>query len=670
MTSAWRGSEPDGRVVTLEGEAGIGKTRLAEVFAEIVAAEGGIVLAGRGYPGEGAIAYGPIVGLVRAGLATPDGPRRLASLDDTARADLGRLVELPAGLRPSGAVAWVAPDGPGSRVRLLDAVAAALTALAAGSTPGLLWIDDLHQADDATREAVAYLARRLVSRPILLLLAWRREDLGPAGEVTAGELARLPATTGIVLGRLSRDDVADLVRAVRPADAGDEGLIDAFVADSEGLPLHVAAALASGESPGASTPRGVLALMRERLGTVGETAAQVLSAAAVIGRSFDLATVRAASGRSEDETVDALEESMRRGIVREVPGAPGPSITYDFVHGRMRDVAYDATSLARRRLLHRRTAAALRAEASVTGRDHLSRFALIAAHERAAGRPAEAAAAFLEAADRAEAVFANREAIDHLDAALALGEVHDAAIQSRIGELRARLGDYPAAISALETAAARADADELPGIEIALGRVHRRRGDLVAAASHLASALAVPELSDDLRARALVERSVVALRAGDLPTAGVAASSARDLAAQVSDPHLTGVAERIVGLVAQSRGDLVGARTALEASVAIAADDPDPTASIAAMTALALTLAGEGIVDEALDLGNAAADACRRIGDRHLEAAVENHLADLLHDAGQEDLAMDHLKRAVALFADIGDGTPELDPGIWTLAAW
>jgi tetratricopeptide (TPR) repeat protein len=327
-------------------------------------------------------------------------------------------------------------------------------------------------------------------------------------------------------------------------------------------------------------------------------------------------------------------------------------------------------SLARRRLLHRRTAAALRAEASVTGRDHLSRFALIAAHERAAGRPAEAAAAFLEAADRAEAVFANREAIDHLDAALALGEVHDAAIQSRIGELRARLGDYPAAISALETAAARADADELPGIEIALGRVHRRRGDLVAAASHLASALAVPELSDDLRARALVERSVVALRAGDLPTAGVAASSARDLAAQVSDPHLTGVAERIVGLVAQSRGDLVGARTALEASVAIAADDPDPTASIAAMTALALTLAGEGIVDEALDLGNAAADACRRIGDRHLEAAVENHLADLLHDAGQEDLAMDHLKRAVALFADIGDGTPELDPGIWTLAAW
>ena len=53
---------------------------------------------------------------------------------------------------------------------------------------------------------------------------------------------------------------------------------------------------------------------------------------------------------------------MRRGIVREVPGGAGPPVTYDFVHGRMRDVAYEATSLGRRRLLHRRAADAIRAE--------------------------------------------------------------------------------------------------------------------------------------------------------------------------------------------------------------------------------------------------------------------------------------------------------------------
>jgi len=102
----------------------------------------------------------------------------------------------------------------------------------------------------------------------------------------------------------------------------------------------------------------------------------------------------------------------------------------------------------------------------------------------------------------------------------------------------------------------------------------------------------------------------------------------------------------------------------------MAADDPDPTASIAALTALALALAADGSLDEAIRTANAAIEGCRRIGDRHLEAAVENHLADMFHEAGQTDDSMAHLKRAVALFAEIGESGREPDPGIGTLAAW
>ena len=142
------------------------------------------------------------------------------------------------------------------------------------------------------------------------------------------------------------------------------------------------------------------------------------------------------------------------------------------------------------------------------------------------------------------------------------------------------------------------------------------------------------------------------------------------VAARVGDPHLAGVAERLGGLVARAAGDLRAAREALERSVALSADDPDPTSWIAAMTALALTLAGDGSVDVAVATAEQAIAACRRIGDRHLEAAVENHLADMLHDAGRPDESMVHLKRAVALFAEVGEGAPERDPGIWALAAW
>jgi hypothetical protein len=123
-------------------------------------------------------------------------------------------------------------------------------------------------------------------------------------------------------------------------------------------------------------------------------------------------------------------------------------------------------------------------------------------------------------------------------------------------------------------------------------------------------------------------------------------------------------------LIAHARGDLTGARDALGRSVALAADDPDPTASIAALTALGLALAADGAVDDGVATATAAIDACRRIGDRHLEAAVENHLADMLHEAGRPDDSMVHLKRAVALFAEVGEGAREPDPGIWTLAAW
>jgi len=663
----------DGRLVIIQGEAGIGKTRLAEAAATAILARGGKVLASRGYPGEAGIAYGPISGLLRSGLSETGGPARLAILDQIALQELGRLIDLPGALRTGRADSR---DSPRARVRLLDAIADGLTALVGGSTPGLVWIDDLHHADRATRQALMFLARRLAGRPLVLLVAWRREDLSIDGVAAAAELARIPAVVEVSLGRLDRTAIATLIRAARPAGTEDDGpldeaTIDAVANDSEGLPLHVIEALAIGRPAVEVVQRDVQELLHERIASVGGMAGQVMAAAAVIGRSFDLETLRSASGRSEEETISAVEELVRRGIVREIGGPASGPIGYDFSHGRLRETAYSATSLGRRRLLHRRTAAALRSIAAGPRGDDLATFALIAGHERQAGRTVEAAEAYRVAADRAQAVFANREAIDALEAALALGHPGAVELRVRIGELRARLGEYPAAIADLETAAALADPGQLAAIESTLGRVHRRRGDLSAAASHLDAALETTGLAPALRVRTLVERSTVAIQVDDLVRAGSAAEEARVIAGSMADPHAAGVAERLVGLVARARGDLATARAAFERSARIAADDPDPTAAVAAMTALGLATAAGGEVDAALEAINRALVACRRIGDRHLEAAVENHLADVLHGAGRDDDAMNHLKRAVALFAEIGEGEPEpQSPGIWTLAAW
>ena len=390
-----RDAAPDGRVAYVTGEAGIGKSRLAEDLGAEVSAAGGAVIVARSFASETGIAYGVIVGLLRVGLSHPDAIERLRRLPPNTLDELGRLVPLPAELsdpRGAGDVRGVAEDGLAARARLLEAIAGALAALVAGPVVGLITVEDIQWADDASREALAWLARRLEDRSLLLLLTWRPEDLDDLASAFAATVDALPSAVSVPLRRLDGDDVERLVAAASTM-GGPSMAADALLEESEGLPLFVVEALAAGTSTVEGPTRSVRALLRERLATVSETAGQVLSAAAVIGRSFDLPLVRGASGRSEDETVTALEELVRRGIVREVPAAP--EVAFDFAHAKLRDAAYDATSLARRRLLHRRTAELLRAEGG--GRDDPGRLVQVAIHERAAGREAEAADAFRQA---------------------------------------------------------------------------------------------------------------------------------------------------------------------------------------------------------------------------------------------------------------------------------
>ena len=662
---------PDGRVAYVTGEAGIGKSRLAEDLGAAVSAAGGAAIVGRSFASESGIAYGVIAELLRVGLNHPDALDRLRRLPSTTLTEIERLVPLPAGLsvpRGEGNIRGVGEDGPAARVRLLEAIAGALAALVAGPVPGLIIIEDLQWADDASREALAWLARRLESRSLLLLLTWRPEDLDDLGSAFAATVEGLPSAVAVPLRRLGRDDVERLVAAASTM-GGPSMAAGALLEESEGLPLFVVEALAAGTSMVEGPTRSVRALLRERLATVSETAGQVLSAAAVIGRSFDLPLVRGASGRSEDEAVTALEELVRRGIVREAPSTEA----FDFAHAKLRDAAYDATSLTRRRLLHRRTAELLRAD---TGkRDDPGRLVQIAIHERDAGREAAAAEAFRDAGMRARALYANREAAAHLETAIALGYPDAAAIQVPLGEARIALGDYAGAIAALEAAAAAATDDQLPGVELRLGRVHARRGDLLTAASHLEAAIATLELeatasASHLLARALVERAVVAYRAGELDLAGLAATRALRIAESSADDAGTGAAHRLLGLVARGTGDLDGARASLVRSLALADADPDTGAAIAARNALALVEAAAGDPAAAITLLEAALDDCLRTGERHLEAAVENSLADQFHAIGRADEAMLHLKRAVAIFAEVGGRPGELEPEIWKLVAW
>jgi tetratricopeptide (TPR) repeat protein len=91
---------------------------------------------------------------------------------------------------------------------------------------------------------------------------------------------------------------------------------------------------------------------------------------------------------------------------------------------------------------------------------------------------------------------------------------------------------------------------------------------------------------------------------------------------------------------------------------------------VAALNNLALACARSGETDAALALTTRALDLCSEQGDRHREAALHNNLADLLHQAGREPESMEHLKLAVTLFAEVGDGEAAMQPEVWKLVEW
>jgi tetratricopeptide (TPR) repeat protein len=294
----------------------------------------------------------------------------------------------------------------------------------------------------------------------------------------------------------------------------------------------------------------------------------------------------------------------------------------------------------------------------------------VARHLRLAGRDTEAAAAYRRAAEYARSLFANAEALEHLRSALAVGDPEPASLHAAIGELQTLQGEYGAALASYETAAAHAAPADVGAIEHRLGQVRHRRGEWALATAHFEAALAgTPD--DDLarRARICADLSLSAHDGGDPERAAELAEGARALAEEAEDPRALGQAHNLLGALATSGGAAADALQHLGRSLELAEATGDPGARVAALNNLALAHRARGELEPALELTQAALKLCAAQGDRHREAALHNNLADLLHAAGRHEDAMAQLKRAVAIFAEVGaEGEPQ--PEVWKLARW
>lgn len=660
-----------GEIVTVVGEAGVGRTALVDHVGRRLRAAGRTVLFGRCRPGEDGIAYGALMDLLHTVLATPGALERATELPAHQLSEAARLLpelaELRADVPPAGQLGL-----PGAQARFLEAVTRLLATAVEPPDVPILIFEDMHTADTATLDVLTYAAHRLAGLGLSLVLTWRN-DAAPtlhALQRCLADASVAPRVTAIVLARLEPEDTHRLCASLLPDGLDLDGLARRIHDEAQGVPLAVVEYARDVADAGLAledpwpVPAGLRELVRGRLAELSDTAQQLAGAAALFGARFDLDTLVAAAGRTEEETIAGVESLLACGLIE--PGADDGS--YEFTHERVRTVVTADLTPVRRRSLHGRIVDAVSPRARRADGNALA--AMVAEHARLAGRDEAAATWSVLAGDHARSVFAHTDAMRHYERALGASHPHPAEVHRRIAQLRVLNGEYRAGLQAYELAAAHTDDDrELAVVEHELAALHLRRGDAEASRAHLTVALDLLADDDPLRARVLADVSLTELESGDLESAAAAARRALDVAESSGDVHAIAQARNVAGIGARRGGDLREALRHLEHAAALATRLDDPSPHIAALNNLALTTADLGDLERAEQLFERAIARCAEQGDRHRQAALLNNLADLLHTQGREEDSRARLAAAVTMFAEVGD-EPTRHPEVWKLVQW
>ena len=677
----------NGFFVALTGELGIGKSRLVQEFINHLRSQGAAVLAARCHPGEGNLAYMPFIDLLRQGLNQVPDQNWWQGLNPLWLSEISLIVPEFAGMLPDIPKPQLL-GGLSAQNRFFEAVCQVLTALVNGPSTGSIFIDSLEWADESTLDLLAYLTRRLQGRPLFLILSWGTE-ISPTTAILdqiLNEGIRQDHGGHLHLSNLQpKQAIALIEQASQDKPRFSQSFIDQLVVEAEGNPymlIEYLQAAQDGEINSRSStedwpvPSGIRGLLQTRLALLSSSASQILQAAAVIGRTFDIELLQSISGRSEDEIIQGIEELLARDLIREVDDPSTfdlSNIRYDFKHEQVRSIVLEDASLIRRRLLHRRTAEALEERQSHNLLPLNN--GQIAYHYRHAGLPDQAAQFYYQAGLEHRTIHANADALTHFQSALALGYPQKSATLVEMGDLYTLLGDYPQAIQQYEAAASFAQPALLPGIEQKIGQVYLRRGQWESAACHFDAALfdlegLQPEQRTAFEARVRADLSLTNYRRGQIDQASSLAGEALNLAEDGNDPPSMAQALNLLGILARSRQEYDQALTYLEQSLSYTLQIQNPEGQIAALNNLALVQADLGNMQSALDSIQRALDETKRVGDRHLEAALRSNYADLLRATGDTEAAIEQLKQAAVIFSEIGQSAENWEPEIWKLVEW
>jgi DNA-binding CsgD family transcriptional regulator/tetratricopeptide (TPR) repeat protein len=626
--------------VVIEGEAGIGKSRLLASLADAAGDLDVTVLRGAGHPLERIRPFGPLVDALEL---------RVGS-SDVRRAAIGRLLS---GEDAAGAGAYM----PGQlQFRVVEEVIDLIEAIS-DQGPLMLVLDDLHWAEGATLLTVGWVMRRLTAVPLMLVTAVRPAPRSPELIQLLDDAAQLPARfvrlsplTGRDVDVLSEAELGvplgrSVVEVVRRCGGNPLWVVELLRALASEGRIDCAggvAELGAGELPGS-----VRELVTRRLGYMPETAVKALRTASLLGESFSLMDMAAVTGRRVPELVDDLGPAFAAGLVADHRGV------LVFRHQLVRDGIYEAIPEAARIALHRDAADALAAV-----RAPLEKVAsqLVLG---AVPPDVEAAAALRRAAGEA-APRAPGVAVDLLRRAEELLPADDPGrdgVLAALAECLVRIGRVPEA-TAIAEAVLRRPHDEVVDIPLRFALIDalslQRRGvDLI---GHTDAVLTNPQASLADQARALGLSSFGRQFYGDLAGGEAAARHGLEFAERAGDRAMVAWNLCALGGAIRTQGRYAEALEATGRAVEVAFHPPDHQARMRGPNMLhGMVLGDADRLEEAAATLRTAAEECAAVESWYLLADIQLLASEVRLLRGEWDEAVPEIEGGIEFARERGN---------------
>jgi len=611
-----------GGLVLVEGEAGVGKTRLLAEVVEDARWRGMDVLWGRSSP-SGGRPYAPLADALVSGLSELRARQLAPRLESIWREPLARLVPSLAREGDDPAAALRPTD---EQARMRESIALGLLGLA-DIAPLFVVLEDVHWADEDSIQALAHLAGRTEGHRIVIAVSYRHAEARERAEVWGllRSLDRRPLCSRLSLSPCSPAQTEELVRRCLGLAEVSADYSQRVHQETGGVPLFIVEALRAqyeqgdlaeaGDLPAAGAPTAqllpitprVLDLMRSRLAGLDVEAKAILDLVSVHDGELTLAEIDGACDQSDEAVLSGVDGLVRRRLLTERPGG------YQVSHELLRRVVYDDLPPAARVDLHRRVALSVEA--------HRPDEVEVLAHHFTTARLPDRAADYLEkAAERALKVRAYDTAALHLGrAADALDEI--GAPPERHFRVAARLEEV------LDVLARRGDQ------EAALIRMERYGS---------------PDFAADVHRR----RAWWLAHVDRFPEAEAEAKRALELARQADDGGRAVAALSTLGMIACFAGRAAeGVVHLAEAAVFRGADHRQQAD---ARNALGQNLIDLQRFDEAESQLLAALSLYGEIHDARGQAEVLGMLGTLRMERGESELAENDFNRAIRMSRSIG----------------